>query len=367
MGNLSRSEAANLTMSILQSTTRNYINIPDEYINYAAAAGLYVTRNWPGDNPISNLPSANARGPEMANAITQYVALCAKTLSFSFTRTGSWNLTADPFLPLQGPEVLAAESQKPPAGSVARFQAYYPVNNGAGGNGQRYDAVSSFRQINGPATYSASGTRIRVQQATAAENSQYSSNFQLNIDNVGSISRFAVTSAGFDDFTALFINGRCARVYNRYVLAMGNMSAAATDMVLAYPWVNLGAAGQVALGAEGPGLFYRAVNDDLRPYLVQGVNNIELRYINYRTEVNCYAEMELVQTASGPGLNPAQLQPDAPGYAAVVSGNASYSALVNLLNNLAGKLYNYMVNNVYSVTYCHTNCHNNCHASRGRR
>lgn len=367
MGDLSRGEAANLTMSILQGSTRSFINIPDEYINYAAAAGLYVTREWPGNNPISNLPSANARGPEMANAITQYVALCAKTLSFSFTRAGSWNLTADPSLPMQGPEVLAAESQKPMPGAIARYQAYYPVNNGSGGNGQRYDAVSSFKQLSGPATYSASGTKIRVQQTTGAEATQYSSYFQLTIDSLASVSRFVVTSAGYDDFTALFINGRCARVYNRYVLSRPGLSAAATEMILAYPFVNLGAGGQLNLGVDGPGLFYGPVNDDLRPYLIEGVNNIELRYINYKTQVTCYAEMELVQTTLGPGLNPAQLEPDAPGYSAVVSGNASYSALVNLLNNLGGKLYNYMVNNVFYVTYCHTNCHNNCHASRGRR
>lgn len=364
MSNLSRRQAADVTMQILQSTTRAYINIPDEYINYAASVALYVTRNWPGDDVAWNLPSAAARGPEMANAIQIYTNLCSKTLSFNFTRTGTWNLTADPGVANQGQDYLNQQAALPMPGAVAQYQGYRYVDNGATGNGYDYSAINSFRQLGGPASLSKGATSLYMAVVTGTY-TQVTSTYAFEVADINRVARFAVTYSVFDDFTGIRINGRMARVYNGQVLINGAQGNAST-MQLVGSQVDLGTAGVYPAGT-GVQYFETAMNDDLRGYLINGTNIFEYLYINGPSVSRSSISMDLVQSGGGPALNPALLIPDAPGYSAVVSGNASYSRLTNLLNNLAGKLYNYMVSNVYLINYCHTNCHNNCHSSRGRR
>lgn len=363
MSNLSRREAADMTLYAIRANTMAYINIPDEFINYAAAASLYVTRNFPADDPIWNLSSANARGPEMANAVQAYTNLASKTLSFRFTRQGTWNLTADSSLPDQGQAWLDYSMTLPMPGTVNQYQGYRYIDNGAGGNGSNSAAFDSFRVTSGSTGMSKSGTTITlrndVQSYFRSDNT-----CAFEVANVGSVLRFAVTYAYFDDWTSLTVNGRFVRVWNGDAIRYGTATAA-TQMVLVNggSQVNIGVA-QYSISSN-TSLYYGAFDDDLRPYLINGTNTLVFSTINGTDRGLGGLTFDLQQAAGGPALG--GVYPDAPGYSAVISGNASRSALVNLLSNLGGKLYNYMVNNVYLINYCHTNCHNNCHSSRGRR
>ena len=355
-------------MQILQSTTRNYINIPDEFINYAAAASLYVTRSWPANDPISDLPSANARGPEMANAIAVYTNLCSKTLSFRFTRQGTWNLTEDPSLPLQSQDVLNEQSALPPPGTVNQFQGYRYIDNGATGNGTNFSAITSFRKVNSTNEWDVLQRPSNTSLIIGYPNSPVGImevNYAFDVSNLNAVTRFAVTSAYFDDFIGLSINGQFMYCWNGAVIRDNKQQVATKMELLSNGTVDLGAGGTYP-AVTGYLYFSQSYNFDLRPYLRQGTNTIRFQHINGRGAGDGHLAIDLVESAGGPPLNQS-LSPDAPGYSAVISGNASYSALVNLLNNLASKLYSYMVNNVYLINYCHTNCHNNCHSSRGRR
>jgi len=364
MSSLSKREAANITMSVLKAGSAAYINIPDEYINYAAAVGLYVTRNWPGDDAIWYIPSAKARGPEMANAIATYTNLASKTLSFRFTRMGTWSLTADDTVADQGQDYLNQQSGLPPPGAVAQYQGYRYIDNGAVGNGSAFAAFNSFRQLSGPAFIQQhQGTSI-VLQVVTGEYIAVNSDFAFEVADVNKVASFHITYSFFDDWTALMVNGRFVRAFN----GSANQSSAgpnSTRMVV----VNGGSAVDIGTGvypiSSGVQVFDGYYSIDMRPLLVNGTNIVTFMYINGVDRSLGQMNIDLSEYASGPTLGP--VTPDAPGYSAVISGTASRNGLMNLLYNLMNKLYTNMVSNVYQINYCHTNCHNNCHSSRGRR
>lgn len=360
---LTRTEAADTIKSIIQGSTRSFINMPQQYVGYAAAAGFYVTTSWPGDNPASFLPSSNARGPEMVDSIQRYVAMAAKTVTFQFTCSGIFNLTESPDMLNDGAALLARESAKVRPGQVEQFRVYYPNSNGAGG-GQVYNAIRSFRKISGPGSVQVNGGQVTLSQSAPAF--EYASTtYEFTIDNLATIARAAVVFAGFDDWTCVLINGRMVDVYNGYLIKMG-LQHQATDFSFDGDNVYLGALGSMPVEQQIvlplPYFMQANLNDNVKGHMRNGVNTLELRYANYTSISYCEAKIEIVEM-SGAGAG-APINPDAPGYAAVLSGNASYSALTNLLNNLGSKLHSNMLNSVFHVTYCHTNCHNNCHSSQ---
>lgn len=126
MANLSRRDAANLAQSYIRAGVEPWINVPDEYINYAAAAGVGVQRALPVADPIQYLSAGVNRGAQMTNMIQSFITQCAKTVTLPFTRTGYWVLTADPGLPNQGQAYYNQQVLLPRPGTVSTYYGYAP-------------------------------------------------------------------------------------------------------------------------------------------------------------------------------------------------------------------------------------------------
>lgn len=126
MANLSRRDAANLCATYIRGGVEPWINVPDEYINYAAAAGVGVQRALPVSDPIQYLGGGVAKGAQMTNMIQSFITQCAKTLTLPFTRTGRWVLTASSSLPNQGQAYYNQQVLLPRPGTTSTYYGYAP-------------------------------------------------------------------------------------------------------------------------------------------------------------------------------------------------------------------------------------------------
>lgn len=126
MANLSRRDAANLAISSIRSAVEPWVNVPDEYINYAAAAGWGVTRTITAPDPIQYLAAGVSKGAPMTNMIQNYVTQCAHVLALVYTRTGRWVLTADSGLANQGQAYYNAQVLLPRPGTQSTYYGFVP-------------------------------------------------------------------------------------------------------------------------------------------------------------------------------------------------------------------------------------------------
>lgn len=102
MADLLRRDAANLAITHIRGSVASYVNVPDTYINYAAAAGWGVSRTINAPDPIQYLAAGTPKGAQMVTMIQNYVTQCAHVLRLIYTRSGKWSLTADPWSTNQG-------------------------------------------------------------------------------------------------------------------------------------------------------------------------------------------------------------------------------------------------------------------------
>lgn len=128
MADLSRRDAANLAILHLRSSLEAYINVPDEYINYAAAAGVGVQRSipLPVPDPIQYLAAGAPKGAQMTNMIQTYITQTARSLRLVYTRTGTWVLQANPGLANQGPGYLNQQALLPKPGVQSEYYGFVP-------------------------------------------------------------------------------------------------------------------------------------------------------------------------------------------------------------------------------------------------
>lgn len=128
MADLSRRDAANLAILYLRSQLEGYMNVPDEYINYAAAAGVGVIRPFPLPvaDPIQYLSGGNPRGAQMSNMIQQYIIQTARCHRLIYTRVGSWSLTASSGIADQGQAWLNYSATLPGPGAQSQYYAFAP-------------------------------------------------------------------------------------------------------------------------------------------------------------------------------------------------------------------------------------------------
>lgn len=128
MADLTRRDAANLAILYLRSSQEGYMNVPDEYINYAAAAGVGVQRPLPlpVPDPIQYLSQGAPRGAQMSNMIQQFIVQCARCHRLVFTRTGTWSLTASSGSTNQGQAYLNQQATLPKPGSQYQYYGFVP-------------------------------------------------------------------------------------------------------------------------------------------------------------------------------------------------------------------------------------------------
>lgn len=350
MSNLSRWQAAEETRQTLDAAVHPFINVPDEYINYAAAAGLGITRNFPPDHPYPYLTATNASGPQLASVIGWYAGLCSKTLSFHFMRSGNFIATADPGQGDQGQAQYDYQASLPPPGYQSLYFAYYPgaAGGSGGGNGEVFDCVNSFRKVNGPATFSVSGNNVMINDVVPAPGMQ-STQFAFEIIDVNRITRCSITYVRYDDWTGFRLNGQAVGAWfdGEYDVTPRYAATTGIPNIVVTPYVYEG-----------------SYDHSLKSFIHNGTNVLDFIAINGIDVTRAGATISITETRPIPGLG--QIVPDQ-GYGALLRGNASHSAFFNILLNLNSKLHANMLNTTYYVTYCHTNCHNNCHSSRGRR
>lgn len=347
--NLSRWDAASLTQQTLSAAVAPYLNMPDEFIGHAAGAGIYVTRSFPGDHPISLVTASNASGPQLANAVAWYAGICSKAVSVVFTRTGRWNITQDPGQTNEGQYLLDWSSGLPPVGAMNEFRAYYPSPTATAGGSETYNLVNSFRKTSGPATYSAGGNSINIADNVPAGN-RYESGFGFDVNNVNNVTRFAITWVQYDDWTGIRINGQPVGAW--------------FDGEVQFGTLNLAAPANIPIIVNTPYVFSGSFNHDCRSFLRNGYNTLDFISVNGYDITQAHVTISVSERSDPPAIG--DVYPDM-GYGALLRGNASRSALFNILLNLNSKLHSKMLNTKYQVSYCHTSCHNNCHTSRGRR
>lgn len=125
---LLRRGAANIAILYLRSSQEGYMNVPDEYINYAAAAGVGVQRPYPlpVPDPIQYLSQGNPRGAQMQNMIQQFIVQCARCHRLVYTRAGTWSLTAEPSIANQGQDWLNYSATLPMPGTQQQFYGFVP-------------------------------------------------------------------------------------------------------------------------------------------------------------------------------------------------------------------------------------------------
>lgn len=126
MADLLRRDAANLAIAYIRGSVEGSINVPDEYINYGAAAGIGITRTMAAPDPIQYLSAGNPRGAQMTTMIQTYITQCARTLRLVFTRTGTWSLQANPGLANQGQDYLNQQATLPMPGVQTTYYGYVP-------------------------------------------------------------------------------------------------------------------------------------------------------------------------------------------------------------------------------------------------
>lgn len=128
MADLTRRDAANLAILYLRSQLEPYMNVPDEYINYGAAAGVGIQRPFPlpVPDPIQYLAAGAPKGAQMTNMIQTYITQTARSLRLLYTRTGTWVLQANPGLPNQGQDWLNYSVTLPMPGTVSQYYGFVP-------------------------------------------------------------------------------------------------------------------------------------------------------------------------------------------------------------------------------------------------
>ena len=347
--NLSRYDAANLTQYTLSQAVAPYLNMPDEFIGYAAQAGIYVTRSFPGDHPISLVTAQQASGPQLANAVAWYAGICSKAVSVVFIRTGRANITEDPGTTSEGQGALDYYNSLPPVGAMYEFRAYYPSPTAAAGGSETYNLVNSFRKTSGPATYSAGGNSINIADNVPAGN-RYESGFGFDVNNVNNVTRFAITYVQYDDWTGIRINGQPVGAW--------------FDGEVQYGTLNLAAPANIPIIVNTPYVFSGSFNHDCRSFLRNGYNTLDFISVNGWDVTQAHVTITVQERSDPPsigGVYPSM------GYGALLRGNASRSALINILLDLNSQLHSTMLKTKYEVRFCHSSCHNNCHTSRGRR
>lgn len=104
------------------------MNVPNAFINYAAAAGVGVLRPFPLPvaDPIQYLSQGSPRGPQMSNMIQQYIVQTARCHRLVYRRTGTWYLTAEPSIANQGESWLAYSYTLPRPGTVNQYYGFVP-------------------------------------------------------------------------------------------------------------------------------------------------------------------------------------------------------------------------------------------------
>lgn len=125
MANLSKREAANLIITTLRNPQNAAINIPASFISTAAAAGVAVQTSTPATDPITTLTAAAASPSQLASTIQNMVVQYARTVTIRFTRTGTWNLIADPS-GNQGQAHYDSQVGLPRPGTVNDYVGYVP-------------------------------------------------------------------------------------------------------------------------------------------------------------------------------------------------------------------------------------------------
>lgn len=128
MTDITRRDAANMAILFLRSSQEGYMNVPDEYINYAAAAGVGVQRPYPlpVPDPIQYLSQGPNRGAQMSNMIQQFIVQCARCHRLVYTRAGTWSLTAEPSIANQGQDWLNYSATLPMPGTVSQYYGWVP-------------------------------------------------------------------------------------------------------------------------------------------------------------------------------------------------------------------------------------------------
>lgn len=128
MTDLTRRDAANIAILSLRSSQEGYMNVPDEYINYAAAAGIGVQRPnpLPVPDPIQYLSQGQNRGAQMTNMIQQFIVQCARCHRLVYTRAGTWALDANPGLANQGQDWLNHSATLPKPGTQSQYYGFVP-------------------------------------------------------------------------------------------------------------------------------------------------------------------------------------------------------------------------------------------------